>query len=237
MVCGCQQRRGSTSANAGSEAGKETASETTANRDSQQVLLNLFFCLTGLGFLFAGLDHHITDSTDRTAAQVILKWLGFWVVGLGGMFLNGAQIEIWQRRRRSKWKIALWLVLNLTFGIVGILLSSFFVVGLWILTSYLIYLGRHVIGLARSTQQPPSRAKHVLNIEAAIVGVISLMIQASWEPACGLAAYEVCFEDCPLPNPTVFNHNALFHVLMVVSLVVQAIAEYKYPTHVTLPMT
>jgi hypothetical protein len=50
------------------------------------------------------------------------------------------------------------------------------------------------------------------------------MVQVLLAKSCGSEeAYENCFRDCPLPtNPLLFNHNALFHVLVAVGLVSQA---------------
>ena len=47
-------------------------------------------------------------------------------------------------------------------------------------------------------------------------GIVVQVALASW---CGEDAYQDCFVECPLPVN--FNHNALFHVLVVVGMLVQ----------------
>ncbi len=44
------------------------------------------------------------------------------------------------------------------------------------------------------------------------------------------SAYKNCFELCPLPNATSFNHNSLHHVLTTVGIIVHAIAEGRLPS-------
>ena len=43
---------------------------------------------------------------------------------------------------------------------------------------------------------------------------------------CGDAAYLMCWQDCPLKKPTKFNHNALFHVFIVIGLSLHAMGVY-----------
>ena len=45
------------------------------------------------------------------------------------------------------------------------------------------------------------------------------IVQVTLESRCGDDGYEDCFVDCPLPAN--FNHNALFHVLVVVGMLIQ----------------
>ena len=40
-----------------------------------------------------------------------------------------------------------------------------------------------------------------------------MLIQVALADVCGDPGYEDCWEDCPLPDPMEFNHNALFHAL------------------------
>ena len=58
----------------------------------------------------------------------------------------------------------------------------------------------------------------------------SLVIQVVLAGDCGSDAYEVCFVDCPLPDPMQFNHNALFHSIFAVGLFLQGIVEFQQPT-------
>ena len=56
--------------------------------------------------------------------------------------------------------------------------------------------------------------------------VIGLVVQVLLAPTCGDPAYAVCFENCILPDPTNFNHNGVFHVIIILGLLVQLFAEF-----------
>jgi hypothetical protein len=56
--------------------------------------------------------------------------------------------------------------------------------------------------------------------------VSGLLVQVSLAGTCGDAGYEDCWQACPLPNPMTFNHNSLFHVLVAVGLLLQALGRY-----------
>lgn len=61
--------------------------------------------------------------------------------------------------------------------------------------------------------------------------VLGGFIQFGFRGLCGDDAYLECFEKCPLPNPMTFNHNALFHVVYMVGLIVQAFGRYTHRQH------
>ena len=53
-----------------------------------------------------------------------------------------------------------------------------------------------------------------------------LLIQFGLAPTCGSAAYDNCFQDCFLPSPGTFNHNGLFHVMIIFALILQLFARF-----------
>ena len=57
-----------------------------------------------------------------------------------------------------------------------------------------------------------------------------LLVQVLLTPTCGSSeAYENCFRDCPMPDPLKLNHNALFHLLVAIGLIFQAIGWWWWP--------
>uniref|UniRef100_A0A6U8U2U2 Chitin synthase export chaperone n=1 Tax=Zooxanthella nutricula TaxID=1333877 RepID=A0A6U8U2U2_9DINO len=58
--------------------------------------------------------------------------------------------------------------------------------------------------------------------------ITGMVVQAALSSRCGDAAYRNCFTDCPLPAPQ-FNHNALFHTLLALGLVVLGVAMHASP--------
>lgn len=61
------------------------------------------------------------------------------------------------------------------------------------------------------------------------VVVSSFLTQFSLRGKCGDDGYVVCFEECPL-DPIRFNHNALFHVILLIGLVILAWADDISPS-------
>jgi len=55
-----------------------------------------------------------------------------------------------------------------------------------------------------------------------VVMIAGLLVQVLMAPTCGDPGYEVCWKDCILPAPY-FNHNALFHALFAVGMLILAI--------------
>jgi hypothetical protein len=46
--------------------------------------------------------------------------------------------------------------------------------------------------------------------------VVGALVQVILAPACSYAAYEDCFEDCPLPYD--MNHNFVYHIFQITSV-------------------
>ena len=59
-----------------------------------------------------------------------------------------------------------------------------------------------------------------------VLTVLGAAIQFVLRGVCGSNAYEDCFENCPLPNPMKFNHNALFHLVYCLGVAVQIFGRY-----------
>ena len=53
-----------------------------------------------------------------------------------------------------------------------------------------------------------------------------LFLQLGLAPTCGSAAYDDCFQDCFLPSPGTFNHNGLFHVMIILAMIIQLFARF-----------
>jgi hypothetical protein len=78
------------------------------------------------------------------------------------------------------------------------------------------------------------RDKHKCSNIAKGFGVLlmffGLIVQLLLRGTCGGGGYEDCFEECPLPNPSKFNHNALFHLLHMFGVLLLAVAEDRHPS-------
>ena len=56
-----------------------------------------------------------------------------------------------------------------------------------------------------------------------MVMIGGMLIQVALADVCGDPGYEDCWEDCPLPDPMEFNHNALFHAVYAAGLLALAV--------------
>ena len=62
-----------------------------------------------------------------------------------------------------------------------------------------------------------------VKVMAGVVMIGGMLIQVALADVCGDPGYEDCWEDCPLPDPMEFNHNALFHALYAAGLLALAV--------------
>jgi hypothetical protein len=65
---------------------------------------------------------------------------------------------------------------------------------------------------------------------ALVLYLVGFTVQIVLKGVCGSGGYESCFEECPLPDPANFNHNAIFHVLVAASLVMLGVLEFVLPS-------
>ena len=79
---------------------------------------------------------------------------------------------------------------------------------------------------------PGKRWAMFLKILAMWTNIAALVEQFIHSETCGKSGYENCFNDCPLSDPVIFNHNDIFHILLIVGMCLLTISELKLPTHV-----
>lgn len=183
--------------------------------DLASVLVTFFFIFTALGYSFSGLYYQF-ESTDR-----IVHSLGVALVVLAATGLNGLAILLFRgSQKMNKFDLCGWLTVN------GVVLLVFFlseelVAGFWILISNLITMS------AFGWRRPNGFLGKLFALGVYSFG---LLVWVSLENKCGVVAYEECFKDCPLPNPDVFNNNALMHVFVFVAVVWFGWEEVLRPT-------
>lgn len=89
-----------------------------------------------------------------------------------------------------------------------------------------IFLLVSVIGMAAVyTSNCEKSCWNVAKSCSMIIYAGGLIVQVTLRKTCGDKGYRNCFRDCPLPNPANFNHNALFHLMVLTSLISLGIAE------------
>lgn len=99
--------------------------------------------------------------------------------------------------------------------IVGLVFSrNLILAGAYLIVSYLWFLIYYGI------------QKDWANVLGSIINLVGFGVQQGLDSACGVKGYDVCWQDCPLRHPDVFNHNAIFHVLVFIGLIVQLFARF-----------
>lgn len=69
----------------------------------------------------------------------------------------------------------------------------------------------------------------LIKVAGILAFAAGIVLQFILSGTCGGDGFEDCFVDCPLPNPTIFNHNALFHLFVIVGYMLMTIGEVFVP--------
>ena len=212
-----------------------SSSTSSRQKPSTNKLILLFFLLTGIAFGFGGLNHSTIERNDDPLKDVYERiTLGVFGIATGCLLVSSFQML-------SANRIGLWLLTLISLGITvyAVVVKDQTSIGAFqmLVTLFASVVYTFQVGCCgrRRCGNDTANSPRLfwINITKSI-GVFlllgGLVVQLLLAPTCGDAGYEQCFENCPLPNPTVFNQNALFHIIYLVGLVVLAIAEDQYPS-------
>lgn len=170
-----------------------------------------YFGLTGLGYGVAGINHQISSlETDPK-----FYFVAYILTILGALAL---QLQIGMNWKASGNPKNWYNLLAILIGFAAVLVIAVWyiviVVGAYLIVSnlwFVVYFG--VI-------------KDWLASAGAVFVVAGFLVQFFMAPSCGDRGYEDCFQDCILPDPMTFNHNALFHVLVIVGMLLHLFARF-----------
>jgi len=189
----------------------------------------IFFLGKGLGYGVAGLLHQFATTEELNNANE-----GWWktsyvltLVGNTGICLIGVQMVV---DKCEGVVDCLKLYLHLLYGLVVVfyVLAS----GVVVVTYNMTIAGvATLLGLLFVIVVYCIR----LGIPKAVgtmIMVAGLLTQTLLAPTCGDRGYEDCWKDCVLPAPQ-FNHNAAFHVLFGIGMLVLAITMPSSPDMVS----
>jgi len=188
--------------------------------------LSPFFLCVAVGFFVAGIGHIIIQSQEQELAKSITEGISALFVGSSTVLLVLSAEELLgvSRTGPKKWKKAVWWSTGVVSMIV-VVYASVVVELLYI--SILGMVGYLVTAIICIVARPD--LWYVKAIGAALL-LAGFLVQAFLRGRCGDAGYQDCFRECPLPNPTVFNHNGLFHIVYMIGLMVLAVAEDRSRT-------
>lgn len=182
----------------------------------------IFFTFTGAGYGLAGWLHQTTTSQEvNDAMEFGLKSASISLSNVGtlGLVLVAVHLLV------TKYEIRLGLIL---YGLAIIVNGGAAVYELLALPSYfLVSGGVHIFGSLFVTVVFSLLCKFPQAFGALLLA-LGYLVQGGLAPTCGGAAYKDCFKDCILPAPH-FNHNALFHTIEAVGMLILLILMYTSP--------
>jgi len=192
------------------------------------LLMVLFFLTSGIGYAVTGASHQFAGTQDDWKYRILGK-VGVGIILLGNAFLMRTGILFFFYGLSLIANTA-WIAIN--GGIIALAIifdeQQALVAGLALALTYLGMCVLYVWVMCRWGELPGSKWAMVSK-ELAMLTNIAGILELSG--SCGSGGYENCFKDCSLPDSTAFNHNAIFHVLMIVGLCLLTIGELNLPTH------
>jgi len=185
-----------------------------------------YFLFSGGAFFVAGINHAFVErTTDQPFLDITSYLVGIlnWISSLSLTLYILKMLGITRVNSSIKKSIVWWSVFTLMVG-----LLIYILVANALFALYAVSLGPILFAMIAWIAQC-SFVKNVGKLVGMLVSVLSLTPQIILKGRCGDDGYKVCFEDCPL-DPIKFNHNALFHVILLTGYVILAWAEDKSPS-------
>lgn len=202
------------------------------------VLAEIFFLFSGLGYGVAGVGHQITESSDQYSTFNVISAISYGLVLIGNAGLMRIGIAFFTTRVCI---IMVWALFNLAAIVAAVLIGVvepgrqaiedaallsgviLLVTGIAMICIY-SYMARKL----KATKQ--GMIVLVFKALAMVLYCSGFVVQVVLSGSCGPAGYEECFEDCPLPDATNFNHNAIFHILVAAGLLMLGVLECISPS-------
>ena len=193
-----------------------------ADKEHAGKFVSLYFCSTGLSFLIAGVGHQFSEKQEEVLNQYLLRIVAFFASV--GTFALLRTLLLYRHVLQGKLLWTWWIISGIaTVWGTAVALANPLVVGVPGLVAILSGFVLHIMQWKRSGTI--GLAMKTFSFFFYLVGGI---FQAIWAPVCGYDAYPDCFVDCPLPAPE-FNHNALFHVFVVLYFLIYGAGEWLQP--------
>jgi hypothetical protein len=185
-----------------------------------------YFIFTALGYGLAGVRHQIIHSKSDTLGTKLDPIFYTFVVA-GNAFLVASALFPTPTNCNDKFCRNIFTSTVLVASHIAILVLSIHygetVLGISLLVTVTCMAVYYICHCGKSRW-------NVLKSFSMVVYAVGLIIQVALRTTCGDGGYRDCFRRCPLPDPSKFNHNALFHVMVLASIVLFGIAESQYPS-------
>lgn len=170
-----------------------------------------YYGFTGLGYGVAGVNHQIRKfETDYK-----FYFVAYILTIMGAMSL---QFQIAMNCKAGGNQQNCYTILTLLIGLAVILVSALWgielVGGVYLVVANLWFVVYFLV------------IKDWMAVVGSLVIIAGFALQFFLRSTCGLEAYPQCFQDCIMPDPQTFNHNGLFHSLVVLGMFVQLFARF-----------
>lgn len=216
----------------------------STSTNNQNIMVG-FFVFCALAFGIAGFNHALIHEIDHPSKSPIqMATVGLY--SMSTVFLTMAFLNQNTSNRIIRNSV---LLLGIGITVYGTVKEGYSLVGTYQVVAlfFIVAISMYTVFVTffslvkrknkeDNTDTSSSRTRnHILLFAsmkslAGMIMIISMMIQLLLSEECGADGYEVCFKDCPLPDAGKFNHNALYHVLYLIGVLLFGWAEYKYPT-------
>lgn len=187
----------------------------------------LYFLLAGAGYGAAGLQHQFYHTVDDL--PYALQWGAVILVGLSLVPLQLSVTESWEDESRRV--IILSRLVYVGIVVVVVVLTFVFETLMAVGVYNFVVLACTGVYHIRCFKRSGCHIMHYISATGNALVMAGLAVQVLLSPVCGpYEGYKNCFRDCPLPtDPLRFNHNALFHAMVAIGLVFQAIGWWWLP--------
>jgi len=185
-----------------------------------------FFFFSWLVYGLAGLSCHFSITIGSWQEQLLAR-CAYVLVILGASCLNGESVLYLEHRPHlSKGCLWIWGLANGAVLLAAAVTGILFICGTWLFLSSAFNAVLQIRVFLRS------RVKAcLLKASGMTLSSLGLVLRVVLDGTCGSVAQATCFADCILPNASYFNHNAVFHLVIVASLALFGLGETLAPAH------
>lgn len=178
---------------------------------------SLYFLFTGLGFGLAGVNHQIRDlKTDPN-----FYFVAFILTTLGALSLQ-YQISANLMASLSTGKLWIGYLYTMIVSLIGVAVICV----LAIFGDQSIVAGGYLFASNIWFILYFSIIKDWAAAFGSFLVVVGMGVQFGLASTCGKDAYDDCWQDCFLPSPEVFNHNGLYHAILILAMFVHLFARF-----------
>lgn len=126
------------------------------------------------------------------------------------------------------WKKIIWylgIAIGLATAVLTVVMKTLLYAGV---LGLLMYIATIVINIVAAAKDGKNAIHYANKVLGAALWISGLLVWVMLRTKCGFSEYDNCFDECPLPFE--FNHNALFHLLYAIGLVVYGWSEDISPS-------